>query len=37
MEAFEAAGKQHLPAIRADVPNYTNVVPVAQIEESVWI
>ena len=37
MEGFDAAGKQHLPAIRADVANYTNLVPVAQVEESVWI
>jgi uncharacterized protein (TIGR02118 family) len=37
MEGFEAAGKQHLPAVRADVPNYTNIRPVTQIEESTWI
>jgi uncharacterized protein (TIGR02118 family) len=33
MEAFDAAGRQHLPKIRADVANYTNIAPVAQIDE----
>jgi len=33
IEAFEAAGKEHFPKVVADVPNYTNIVPVGQIEE----
>jgi len=33
IEAFEAAGKEHFPRVVADVPNYTNIVPVGQIEE----
>jgi len=33
MEAFEAAGKEHFPKLLADIPNYTNLTAVAQIEE----
>jgi uncharacterized protein (TIGR02118 family) len=33
MEAYEAASKEHLPKLRADIANFTNIVPVAQIEE----
>ena len=33
MEAYEAASKEHLPKLRADIPNFTNIIPVAQIEE----
>ena len=33
MEAYEAASKEHLPELRADIANFTNIVPVAQIEE----
>ncbi len=33
MEAFDAAGKEHLPRLIADLPNFSNVTPVAQIEE----
>lgn len=33
MEAFDAAGKIHLPAVMADLANFSNVVPVGQIEE----
>lgn len=33
MDAFDAAGKEHLPKLIADVPNFTNVIPVAQVEE----
>jgi uncharacterized protein (TIGR02118 family) len=33
MEAFDAAGKQHLPKLLADLANFSNVIPVGQIEE----
>lgn len=33
MEAFEAAGKEHRPKLIADLANFTNIIPVAQIEE----
>ena len=33
MEAFDAAGKQHLSKLIADLPNFSNVIPVGQIEE----
>ncbi len=33
MEAFDAAGKEHRPKLIADLPNFTNIIPVAQIEE----
>ena len=33
MKAFEAASQEHVPRLRADVPNFTNIIPVAQIEE----
>ncbi len=35
MEAFEAAGNQHFPKLIADLPNFTNITPVGQIEEIV--
>lgn len=35
MEAFDAAGKQHLPRLLADLANFSNVTPVGQIEELV--
>ena len=35
MAAFEAAGKQHLPRLLADLANFSNVTPVGQIEELV--
>ena len=35
MEAYEAASKEHVPKLRADIPNFTNIIPVAQIEEIV--
>ena len=33
MEAYDAAVKEHLPKVRADIANFTNIIPVAQIEE----
>ena len=33
MEAYEAAAKEHVAKLIADVPNFTNIKPVAQIEE----
>jgi len=33
MEGFDAAGKQHFPKLAADVPNFSNIQPVGQIEE----
>jgi len=33
MEAYEAASKEHVAKLIADVPNFTNIKPVAQIEE----
>ena len=33
IEAFEAAGKEHRPKLIADLANFTNIIPVAQIEE----
>ena len=35
MEAYEAAAKEHVAKLIADVPNFTNIKPVAQIEEIV--
>ncbi len=35
MQGFDAAGKQHLPALLADLANFSNVTPVGQIEELV--
>jgi uncharacterized protein (TIGR02118 family) len=35
MEAFEAAGKQHLGTLFADIPNFSDITPVGQIEEIV--
>jgi uncharacterized protein (TIGR02118 family) len=34
-EAFDAAGAKHGPALVADVPNFTNVMPTIQIDEIV--
>jgi uncharacterized protein (TIGR02118 family) len=34
-EAFDAAGAKHGPALIADVPNFTNVMPTIQIDEIV--
>ena len=33
MEGFDAAGKEHLSKLIADLPNFSNVIPVGQIEE----
>jgi len=33
MEGFEAAGKQHFQKLMADLPNFSNITPVGQIEE----
>jgi len=33
MEGFDAAGKQHLPKLFADLPNFSNITPIGQIEE----
>ena len=33
MDAYEAASKEHVSKLRADIPNFTNIVPTAQIEE----
>jgi len=33
MEAYEAASKDIVPKLRADIPNFTNIIPTAQIEE----
>ena len=35
MEGFDAAGKEHLPKLLADLANFSNVAPVGQIEELV--
>lgn len=35
MEAFDAAGKQHLPKLLADLANFSNITPVGQIEQIV--
>src|SRR5881394_2448725 len=35
MEGFGAAGKQHFPTLAADVPNFSNLKPLGQIEEIV--
>jgi uncharacterized protein (TIGR02118 family) len=35
MEAYEAASRQHVAKLRADVANFTNIIPVAQVEEIV--
>lgn len=35
MEAYEAASKEHVAKLIADVPNFTNIKPVAEIEELV--
>jgi uncharacterized protein (TIGR02118 family) len=33
MDAYEAASKDIVPKLRADIPNFTNIIPTAQIEE----
>jgi len=33
LEAFDAAAKEHRPKLIADVPNFSNITPVAQIDE----
>jgi uncharacterized protein (TIGR02118 family) len=33
LDAFDAAGKEHLPTLLADLANFSNVTPVGQIEE----
>jgi uncharacterized protein (TIGR02118 family) len=33
MDAFNAAGKEHLPKLMADLPNFSNITPIGQIEE----
>jgi uncharacterized protein (TIGR02118 family) len=33
MDAYEAASKEHVSKLIADVPNFTNIRPVAEIEE----
>jgi len=33
MEGFDAAGKLHLQKLFADLPNFSNITPVGQIEE----
>ena len=33
MEAFNAAAKEHRPRLIADLANFTNITPIAQIEE----
>jgi len=33
MDAYEAASKDVVPKLRADIPNFTNIIPFAQIEE----
>jgi uncharacterized protein (TIGR02118 family) len=35
MEGFEAAGKEHFPKLLADLPNFSNITPLGQIEEIV--
>jgi uncharacterized protein (TIGR02118 family) len=35
LEAYEAASKDIVPRLRADIPNFTNIIPVAQLEEIV--
>ena len=35
MEGFDAAGKLHFPKLIADLPNFSNITPVGQIEEIV--
>jgi hypothetical protein len=35
MDDFNAAGKEHLPKLMADLPNFSNITPVGQIEEIV--
>ena len=35
MEAYEVASKEHVAKLIADVPNFTNIKPVAQVEEIV--
>lgn len=35
MEGFDAAGKQHLQKLFADLPNFSNITPIGQIEEFV--
>jgi uncharacterized protein (TIGR02118 family) len=35
MEDYEAASKAHVSKLIADVPNFTNIKPVAQVEEIV--
>jgi len=33
MEGFDAAGKQHLQKLFADLPNFSNIIPLGQIEQ----
>jgi uncharacterized protein (TIGR02118 family) len=33
LEAFQGAMGPHFPAISADIPNYTNIMPLIQISE----
>jgi len=33
MEAFDAASSEHRPKLIADLANFTNITPIAQIEE----
>ena len=35
MDGFDAAGKEHFPKLMADLPNFSNITPVGQIEEIV--
>ena len=35
MDGFNAAGKEHLPKLMADLTNFSNITPVGQIEEIV--
>ncbi len=37
MEAYEVASKEHVAKLIADVANFTNIKPVAQIEEIVGV
>jgi uncharacterized protein (TIGR02118 family) len=33
LEAYEAASKEHVSKLRADIGNFTNIIPAAQIDE----
>ena len=37
MEAFDTAAREHRPKLIADVPNFSNITPVAQIDELVEV